>query len=296
MRTVLKKKSLFISATVLACTFALSAQTHKLEKLWETDAVVAVPESVLPYDGGKKLYVSLIDGAGWDADGKGGVGKLDPDGKNVNQAWITGLNAPKGMGLVGKRLYVADIKEVIVINTKNGTIEKRIAIEGAAGLNDITVDSKGIVYVSDSKTGKIWRIENHTPTLFLENVKGVNGLKAIGPDLFIGAGKTFEKTDPQKKVTVIAEMPQGIDGIEPVGNDDFILTGWSGYIFYVFADGRIEQLLDTHLDKKNSADIGYDPKRKILFVPTFNGKTVAAYKLVQTAPNSKAEQTGATKP
>ena len=88
-------------------------------------------------------------------------------------------------------------------------------------------------------------------------------------------------------------MPQGIDGIEPVGNGDFILTGWSGYIFYVFADGRIELLLDTHLDKKNSADIGFDPRRKILFVPTFNGKTVAAYRLgdLQTASNSKAQQT-----
>jgi hypothetical protein len=292
-----KKKSITIFTIVLSCATAAPAQTHKLEKLWETDAVVAVPESVLPFEGGKKLYVSLIDGGGWDADGKGGVGKLDPNGKNLNQAWITGLNAPKGMGLVGKRLYVADIKEVVVINTKNGTIEKRIAIEGAAALNDITVDSKGTVYVSDSKVAKIWRIENDLPTLFLDNVKGVNGLKAIGSDLYIGAGKTFEKTDSQKKITVVAEMPQGIDGIEPVGNGDFILTGWSGYIYYVYADGRIELLLDTHLDKKNSADIGFDPRRKILFVPTFNWKTIAAYRLgdLQTASNSKANQK-ATKP
>lgn len=292
MLSGLKNKSVIISAIVLACAVPLSAQTHKLEKLWETAAVVAVPESVLPFDGGKKLYVSLIDGGGWDADGKGGVGKLDPDGKSLNQAWITGLNAPKGMGLVGKRLYVADIKEVVVINTKNGMIEKRIAIEGAAALNDISVDSKGTVYVSDSKMAKIWRIENDLPTLFLDNVKGVNGLKAIGSDLFIGAGKTFEKADSQKKITVVAEMPQGIDGIEPVGNGDFILTGWSGYIFYVYADGRIELLLDTHLEKKNSADIGFDPRRKILFVPTFNGKTVAAYRLgdLQTTSNSKANQ------
>jgi sugar lactone lactonase YvrE len=298
MLSVSKKKVVTIFTIVLSCVIAATAQSHKLEKLWETDAVVAVPESVLPYDGGKKLYVSLIDGGGWDADGKGGVAKLDPDSTNLNQAWITGLNAPKGMGLVGKRLYVADIKEVVVINTKDSKVEKKIAIEGATGLNDITVDSKGIVYVSDSRNAKIWRIENDLPTLFLDNVKGVNGLKAIGSDLFIGAGKTFEKTNSQKKVTVIAEMPQGIDGIEPAGNGDFILTGWSGYIFYVFADGRIEQLLDTHLDKKNSADIGFDPRRKILFVPTFNGKTVAAYRLsnLQTVPNSKAEQTAATKP
>jgi hypothetical protein len=75
-------------------------------------------------------------------------------------------------------------------------------------------------------------------------------------------------------------MPQGIDGIEPVGKDEYIVTGWSGYIFYIYPDGKFEQLLDVHNDKKNTADIGYDNRRKILYVPTFNGKSVAAYKLV----------------
>jgi hypothetical protein len=124
---------LMIVAIALALLAHVSAQTLKLEKLWETDPVVLVPESVLPYDGGKKLYISLIDGAGWDADGKGGVAKLNSDGSGLDQTWITGLNAPKGMGLIGKHLYVADIKEVVVINTKEGKIEKKIAIEGATG-------------------------------------------------------------------------------------------------------------------------------------------------------------------
>jgi hypothetical protein len=38
-------------------------------------------------------------------------------------------------------------------------------------------------------------------------------------------------------------------------------------------------LLDTHVEKKNTADIGYDPVNKIVYVPTFNAKTVVAYKL-----------------
>lgn len=256
-----------------------AAQAHKLEKLWETDAVVLVPESVLPYDKGRKLYVSLIDGGGWDADGKGGVAKLNADGTGLDQTWVTGLNAPKGLGLVGRFLYVADIKEVVVINTKNGKIEKKVAVDGATGLNDITVTDKGIVYVSDSRTAKIWRIANNEAVLYLDNIRGVNGLKAIGDRLLIGAGKSLEITDSQKKITMIAEIPQGIDGIEPIGNGDYLVTGWSGYIFYVRADGRVEQLLDTRPDKKNAADIGFDRTRHILFVPTFNGKTVAAYRL-----------------
>jgi hypothetical protein len=183
------------------------------------------------------------------------------------------------LGIAGNRLYAADISEVIVINVQNGKIEKKIPIDSAKGLNDITVTDKGVIYVSDSRTAKIWRIENDIPALYLDSVGGVNGLKAIGSDLYIGSGKLFLKADAKKQLTKIAEVAQGIDGIEPIGNGDFILTAWGGYIWYVYADGRIETLLETYQQKKNTADIGYDPQKRIVYVPTFNAKTVAAYSL-----------------
>lgn len=256
----------------------LQAQ-HTLEKLWQTDTIIAVPESVLADPANNILYISLIDGAPWEADGKGGVGKLGTDGKKYNGTWITGLNAPKGLGKYGNRLYVADISEVVVIDIAKGVIEKKIAVPGAEGLNDITVDGKGIVYVSDSRKGNIHRIENDVPSLYLGNKTGVNGLKAIGSDLYILNGKYFEKADAQKTITPITELESGGDGIEPVGNGDFILTIWGGYIFYAYADGKKDLMLDTHLEKKNTADIGYDPAKRIVYVPTFNAKTIVAYRL-----------------
>jgi len=255
----------------------LNAQEHKLQKLWETDTVIAIPESVLSVK--DILYVSLIDGAGWTADGKGGIGKLTSDGKIIDTAWITGLSAPKGMGIVGNRLYVADMLEVIVIDIEKGKIEKKIKIDSAKGLNDITVTDKGIIYVSDSRGNKIWRLQNDIAELYLDSVAGVNGLKAIGDDLYIGWGKTFVKANSQKQTTKIAEVLQQIDGIEPIGNGDFILTAWLGYIWYAHADGRVETLLETHPQKKNTADIGYDQQKRIVYVPTFNGKSVVAYSL-----------------
>jgi hypothetical protein len=264
---------------ILCLAFTTFAQQHKLEKLWQTDTIVAVPESVLPDFKNNILYVSLIDGGPWDADGKGGVGRLSINGKKYNGSWVTGLNAPKGMGKYGNRLFVADINEVAAIDIKKGTVQKKISIPGAEGLNDVTVSDNGIVYVSDSRTAKIWKIENDVPSVYLENIKGVNGLKAVKNDLYIGAGKSFVKADAQKKLHTIVELPQGIDGIEPVGNGDFILTAWAGYIFYVHAKGKFETLLETHLEKKNSADIGFDHAKRVVYVPTFNGKTVVAYQL-----------------
>jgi len=271
-------KSFIVLSLAIMIYGGLRAQ-HKLEKLWETDSIVAVPESVLPDLKKGILFISLIDGGGWDADGKGGIGKLGLDGKNYDSAWITGLNAPKGSGIVGNRLYVADISEVVVIDIKNGKIEKKIAIDSAKGLNDIAITDKGIVYVSDSRTTKVWRLENDIPTLYLDSMKGVNGLKAIGDDLYIGSGKLFLKVDSKKQITKIAEVVQGIDGIEPIGNGDFVLSAWLGYIWYVYADGRVETLLETHEQKRNTADIGYDAQKRILYVPTFNAKTVVAYSL-----------------
>lgn len=267
----------FISSFIVLIAFNLNAQEHKLEKIWETDSVIAVPESVLPAK--NILYVSLIDGAGWTADGKGAVGKLNPNGKIIDTVWITGLNAPKGMGIVGNRLYVADMLEVIVIDIRNGKIEKKIRIDSAKGLNDVTVSDKGIIYVSDSRGNKIWRLQNDIAELYLDSVVGVNGLKAIGDDLYIGWGKSFVKSNSQKQITKIAEVLQQIDGIEPIGNGDFILTAWVGYIWYAHADGRVETLLETHQQKKNTADIGYDQQKRIVYVPTFNAKTVVAYRL-----------------
>lgn len=263
----------------MVLSIKVNAQTHQLVKLWETDTIIAIPESVLPDTKKGILYVTLIDGGGWDADGKGGIAKLDIDGKKYKSDWFVGMHAPKGMAIVDDKMYVADMNQVYVIDIKKGKIDKKITWDSAKGLNDVTADDKGIVYVSDSRTGKIWRIDDNDPTLYLENMKGVNGLKAVGKDLYIGAGKTFIKANSKKELLTIAELPQGIDGIEPVGNGDFILTAWMGYIWYVTAAGTVETLLESHADKMNTADIGYDPVKRIVYVPTFNAKRVIAYEL-----------------
>jgi alginate lyase len=282
VKQVNMKKMIPLLAICLPAMLQAQVSAHKLEKIWETDTIVAIPESVLPDPANKSLFVSLIDGGGWAVDGKGGVAKLSTDGNHYEPDWITGMNAPKGLGRYGERLFVADISEVVVMNIKKRKIEKKIGIEGANGLNDITVDDKGIVYVSDSRAGKIYRIENDIPGLYMDGVSGANGLKAIGTDLYILANKAVLKADASKNITKITDLPHGGDGIELAGNGDLIVSEWAGYIYYVYADGKKELLLDTHLMKKNTADINYDPVGQILYVPSFNGKTVAAYRLVSS--------------
>ncbi|OOQ57911.1 ATP-binding protein [Mucilaginibacter pedocola] len=250
---------------------------HSVTKLWQTDTVLNIPESVLHEK--DVLYVSLIDGDAWAADGKGGVGTVSIDGKIKNTSWITGLNAPKGMARVGDRLYVADLNEVAVIDIKKGAIDHKIAIPGAAWLNDVTADKKGTVYVTDSKNGTAYKIEGDKATLFLEGIKGINGIKAVADKVYVLGGDAMYLAGNDKKATKFAELEHGGDGLEPIGNGDFLATAWSGYLYYIKADGTKELLLDTHETKNKTADIGYDPKTRIIYVPTFLGKSVVAYKL-----------------
>jgi hypothetical protein len=279
MKWVLKY---MIAAIVVFMVHNTFAQTHQLKKLWETDTVVRVPESVLPDFKKGILYVSEIEGNPNAIDGKGGVAKIGLDGKIINLDFITGLNAPKGLGRFGNELYAADLSEVAVIDINTGKVKNKILIDSAKALNDVTVNDKGIVFVSDSKTKKIHRIENGHVSTFLTNVGGVNGLKAVGADLYILGGQKFMKADSKGNLSQIAMLSCGGDGIEPVGNGDFLITCWSGHIFYVTTDGKIETLLDIQERKVNTADLAYDSIKQILYVPTFWGNKVMAYKLITT--------------
>jgi hypothetical protein len=278
MKKILSRTALLV--VILFNSSLLFAQ-HKLEKLWETDSVLKVPESVL-FDGDNKiLYAANIDGTDpWAKDGKGSVAKVGLDGKVIATEWISGLNAPKGMGLHKGKLYVADLNELVVIDIAGSKIEKRIAVTGAEGLNDVSVSKVGTVYVSDSKLKKIFMVKDGVSELFLDTLKGPNGVLMRGDDFYLLDAGGMYKMNKDKTLTKITEgMEGGTDGIENISGNDFIVSCWQGVVWYVNADGSKQQLLDSRPDKKNTADIGMDAKNKIIYVPTFWRNTIVAYRV-----------------
>ncbi|MGC4038961.1 MAG: ATP/GTP-binding protein [Chitinophagaceae bacterium] len=257
------------------------SQEHRLVKKWATDTLLKVPESVLYDAGNQVLYCSNIDGTDpWGADGKGSIGKVGLDGKIIAVDWVTGLNAPKGLGLYKDKLYAADLNNVVVIDIKAAKISETINIDGAEGLNDITVDKKGVVYVSDSKTKKIFRIVEGKAELYLDNLKGPNGVLADGDKFLLLDNGGLYKAGADKSLTKITDgMEGGTDGVENVTGNDYLVSCWAGVIWYVKGDGTKEKLLDTRDQKINSADIGYDAKKRIVYVPTFWRNGIIAYEL-----------------
>jgi len=255
--------------------------SYPLEQQWLTEGL-RTPESVLYYahKDDALLLVSEIEGQGAEADGKGGIAKVGLDGKIIDQDWVRGLSAPKGMGVHQDKLYVADINEVVVISLSAGKVLKKIPVADSTFLNDVAVNAQGDVFVSDSHTGKIHRIVKDKVELYLSDIKAVNGLATVGTDLIIGADNKLWRADKDKKMHVLAEgFAAQIDGVEMTAPGEYLVSCWVGLIYYVYSDGRSELLVDSREQKINTADIGYDPERRIVYVPNFFKDSVTAYQL-----------------
>lgn len=278
------KASLSLPALALATTLAfattLSAQSRSLVKKWETEATLLTPESVLFDAKGKVLYVSNIEGnQPWAKDGAGSIAKVGLDGKVIAAQWVKGLEAPKGLGLHKGKLYAADIDRVAVIDVAKGAITRFIEVPGSKRLNDISIDASGVVYVSDMGDAKIYAIKDGTPSVYLDGLKNPNGVLAVKDSLYVLDSGTLLKFGKNKTREVIVEgLEGGTDGIEQVKGDEFVVSCWGGVIYSVMGNKKT-QLLDTRPEKSNTADIGYDPKTRTVYVPTFFKNSVAAYEL-----------------
>ena len=275
----MKKIFLFSIAVIL---FTVVSAQHQLVKLWSTDTLLKVPESVL-FDGKNNvLYVTNIDGQPWANDGKGSVGKVGLDGKIIAVDWVSGLLAPKGMGLYKNKLYVADLTELVVIDVTTGTVIERIVVEGAGGLNDVSADENGTVYVTDSRARRVYEVKDGKASMLLDSskLKGPNGILKHKGSLYVLDAGSMYRMEKDGSLTKLAEgMEGGTDGIENVGGGDFLVSTWGGVVYYVAADGTKQVLLDGRADKINSADIGYDAAKRIVYIPTFWKNSVVAYEL-----------------
>ncbi len=259
---------------------ASMAQQHGLTKLWETDTIFRTPESVLFDSKGKRLFVSNIDGAPAEKDGKGFISIVGLDGKPISLEWIKGLNAPKGMGIYKNKLYVADLTELVVIDIKQAVILEKIPVEGAVFLNDIVIDNKGTVFVSDTRSFNIYQYDQERVNVTMRNLKRPNGLLMNEKDLLILDNGSLLALNLNGQLLQLMEgMDPSTDGIERVKADEYLVSAWEGVIYYVIANKTKEILLDTRSEKKNTADIGYDAKNRVLYVPTFFGNKLVAYKL-----------------
>ncbi len=259
---------------------------ERLEKVWETEAVFSVSESVL-YDPKRDvLYVTNFDQFTRTTSGQEQyISKLAPDGELLELKYIDSLDNPLGMTIHDDKLYVAEKGGYAIADLKTARVIQHIPIPEAMFPNDIEVDKKGRVYVSDSRKNVVWRISKGEPEVWLEGeeVLDPNTIKIIDGRLYVGNSgdqKLKAINLETREMTLIADFPPGfIDGIRALPNDELLVSLWDGKLYHVSASGEVEKLLDLKNSGAYIADFEYIHETGMLYIPSFFMNKVICYKV-----------------
>lgn len=271
---------LIISLLSLSSGFS---QEIKLNKLWATPDILTTSESVCYNPDGPYYFVSCINGNPLDKDGNGFISIVDPSGEISIQKWATGLNAPKGMGILNTSLFVTDIDRLVEISIESGKILRTYPVEGAVFLNDISISKEGQVYFSDMSTSIIHKLEKGIVSTWLKDdeLVGTNGLYCEDTELLIGTRNgIYAVRYEDKRIWHLVPDTGGIDGLEADNYGNYIISDWAGKVQLVSTENEPIILLDTSNKGINAADIEFIKEKNILLVPTFGDNRVTAYEII----------------
>lgn len=288
-RSVFARRILLILVLVQVIsvlTTSSSVAIHLVKK-WATDPVFNVPESVCWDFDREILYVSNIVGNPGEKDGEGFISRVSIKGEVKKLRWVTGLNAPKGMAVYGGKIYVSDIDELAVIDIRTDKVVERHPVHGAVFLNDVAVDKRGNVYISDSskENSVIYRFAKGELEVWLrhKDIQSPNGLCVDGNRIIVGnsGDATLKAVDlKSRKVTTAVNVGSSVDGVKIDSKGNYIVTDWRGRTALIEPEGGIYILLDTRSEGINAADIELVDEYDMIVIPTFSDNRVVATKLI----------------
>ncbi len=284
------KNTLKMTGLLSALLFTGSALADS--PVWVTSGL-KMPESV-EYDRVRdQFYVSNINGGVMEQDGNGSIGLLDARGKLISVDWVTGLHSPKGLALHNNKLYVADVKQLVVINVDSGKLVARYAADDSMVLNGITISKTGTVFISDWPGNRIYTLDDGELKVWLENVElnSPNGLWVDNESLYVASWGakpkqdfTTETSGNIKQISLktknIRTLPQenrwiNMDGIYPYSKNKWIISDFiKGEILLLDGRGRVEKSVTS---KYGSADFYYIREKNLLIVPLMMDNKVVAY-------------------
>lgn len=278
------------SGTKKTANEVLQVKHFEITEAWRTDTLLLTPESVI-FDNKRDIfYVSNLNNEPRLKDGNGFISRVDKNGKIVDLRWIEGLSSPKGLAISGDTLFAADIDEVVAMDINSGRIIKKISVQGAALLNDITTNPDGILYISDTDANRIYVYDKGVISVwFDEQLNGLNGLLWDNDRLLVASqgSNDFAAIDlKSKNRQLITDGINHGDGIAWTGIPGYyIVTDWEGEIFMINPDSTAVSLLRTKDQGINSADIEYLRDMNLLLVPTFYRNSLVAYNLAEKKDN-----------
>jgi DNA-binding beta-propeller fold protein YncE len=281
---------------LLLTLFFSSAQAFQVKGMEAPESFIVDPSTGV-------YYVSNISGEGGEKDNNAFIAKIDPTGKLVDRDFIRSekngvhLNAPKGLAISGKNLYVTDIDVVRRFDLESGkplgTID--FSILGAKFLNDLAAGPDGLLFTSDSSGNTIYRIDtaNNFQVTVLAKGKDLgipNGLVYEAPHkrLLVATWETGKilGVDMQGKIIPVYKGSfKHLDGIDLDRHGNIIVSSlkkeerwfferWFSKTGKIY---RIKNYSTVEVIKKGMvtpADISYDLRNHQVLVPSLKGNLV----------------------
>lgn len=269
---------LFLLAT--SCAPAPPPGPVELALEWRL-AGLANPESVALSADGSFLYVSQVGGEADAKDGEGFIARVSLDGRLLDQAWVRGLDAPKGIALARGVLYAADIDQLVAIDAASGALRERIVIPDAVFLNDVAIAPDGSVLIADSGGSRIYAVAGNVPSVWLqhEQLESVNGLLPEADRLVVTTmqGRLLAIDYASREITVLAEGLGDADGVAAISDNRYLVSEWPGLMHVVAADGTHQTILDARSETLYLNDfllVG-----DVLYQPHWEPGALSAYRL-----------------
>jgi sugar lactone lactonase YvrE len=263
-----------------------------LTQLWKTGKRFGVPESVA-YDAKRQaLYVSNYEP--FSPPGGQSISRLGLQGGEP-QVLIQGLRNPTGLAVHQDRLYAVEPRSVAEIDLEKRELVRRVELPEAVALNDITVDEKGTLYVSDPPAGVIYRIAKGQPEAWLKGpeVARPNGICLSGDRLLWannGDGQLKAVDLKTGKISLLADLNGGLlDGLVNGPEGSWLVSHHEGRLYQVSTRGEVTQLLDLTVAGVRIADFEYLPDQRTVVIPTFYDNRVMAVSLQGTGKKRKGE-------
>ncbi|MFZ0426742.1 MAG: SMP-30/gluconolactonase/LRE family protein [Acidobacteriota bacterium] len=269
------------SASVQDSGGAVASAEQLLPLDWEITDQLRSPESAA-YDAKRNvLYVSNFRN-----DGHEFLSKIGTNGQVLELEWVAGLDRPTGVRIHNDRIYAVERPGVAEIDIDAGQIIRRFPIPDAGFINDLAFDDAGVLYVTDSRKGGIYRISaDGTTELWLQegSVPGGNGILAVGSRLLVGVSgeASLKSVDLETKaMTTVAKLEEGaiMDGIVPDGSGGYLISDYNGRVYRLPSNGGPQLILDISASEGKTADIEYVPQLGLLFAPSLGESRLRAYR------------------
>lgn len=265
------------------------ASTVTIEGFSSPESAIVNKNDLYVSNVGKELKPTLKDGDGF-------ISKLDINGKINELHFIDGLDAPKGMGIVGNTLFVADINTLRGFDLSTKKEVFNIVFEGVNFLNDITVKDSNTLFIGASDTSTIYEVNISNKSykklmdftvangLFYEDgILYAAELGSSAQNMFDGKGKLYKiDLKDNNKLIQLGTFEGVLDGVTKVGNKVYA-SDWgngekTGIIRVYDLKTKKESVLETELFM-GAADFWIDEKSKKIFMPQMIGNKLTIFDL-----------------